>query len=337
VSVFRKRITKTNFTVVQNELLYDPELDGRTKWLIIYCLSKPDGWDFASERIARETKDGRDAVLASMKAARDAGWMKVYDARQTDGSFCRTTEVTDTPGDFSTDDVDIKDRPKPDSSASVDSTPVETNSADPDSKRVLISPSTEVVSTDKETNTKASSLEKPKEPLPKEPETISVIERTDVGAARCANPTMSDPQPTITPDDSAPPGNSTGRPDAPDVVRRVFDAWVEIMEKNPAKVKLTGERRTKIQARLKSGELDEQDLVDAFHGAKANPWMMGRNDRGTVFDDIVTILKNNESTTRHARNFREGRGQTLGKQSKQDQAADFHKALQEMKEKYANA
>jgi hypothetical protein len=84
----------------------------------------------------------------------------------------------------------------------------------------------------------------------------------------------------------------------------VFDAWVEIMEKNPARTKLTSDRRTKINARLNSGEFTVEDLIDAIRGARANPWMMGQNDSGTAYTDIVTILGNDAKAARHLERYR---------------------------------
>jgi hypothetical protein len=78
------RVRRTNFTVVPNELLSDPDLDGVAKWIVAYMLSKPDDWNFSAARIVRETREGIDAVRGAMSRAEAAGWLRrtvVHDER----------------------------------------------------------------------------------------------------------------------------------------------------------------------------------------------------------------------------------------------------------------
>lgn len=57
----------SRFGVIPNSLLTHKEITLRAKGLYGYIQSKPDGWDFSSERIAYETKDGRDSIRAGLK------------------------------------------------------------------------------------------------------------------------------------------------------------------------------------------------------------------------------------------------------------------------------
>ncbi len=66
---------KVPFTQVANEVLNNKEMSMRAKGLFAYLYSKPDDWNFSSERIAADQKDGRDAVRAGLKELEDGGYL----------------------------------------------------------------------------------------------------------------------------------------------------------------------------------------------------------------------------------------------------------------------
>jgi len=55
------------FTMVANEVLCRTDISLKAKGLFAYLFSKPDGWDFAGERIAWEMKESRKSVLTALK------------------------------------------------------------------------------------------------------------------------------------------------------------------------------------------------------------------------------------------------------------------------------
>ena len=63
------KLSKANvpFTMVANEILSRADLSLKAKGLYAYLFSKPDGWDFAAERIAQECKEGKDVVFRILK------------------------------------------------------------------------------------------------------------------------------------------------------------------------------------------------------------------------------------------------------------------------------
>ncbi|MFT6347102.1 MAG: hypothetical protein ACJAYB_000083 [Psychromonas sp.] len=69
----------------------------------------------------------------------------------------------------------------------------------------------------------------------------------------------------------------------------VFSRWQEIMGKSSSK--LTKDRRSKIEARLKEGFTPDQ-LIEAIRGCKKSDYHMGKNDSGTVFNSIDLIFRN---------------------------------------------
>lgn len=60
-----------------------------------------------------------------------------------------------------------------------------------------------------------------------------------------------------------------------------------------SRAKLTKGRRTKITARLGEGYTAEQ-IKQAIDGCKASKYHMGRNDDGTIYDDLTLICRNGE-------------------------------------------
>lgn len=66
----------SRFWVTPNSLLNNPEITLRSKGLYGFIQAKPDGWDFSSERIAGESKDGRDSVRAGLKELEEFGYLE---------------------------------------------------------------------------------------------------------------------------------------------------------------------------------------------------------------------------------------------------------------------
>ena len=64
-----------NYTVLSNAILEDENLDWRDVGILIYLLSKPDHWEVSPSHLANIKKSGRDAVYASLKRLRAAGYV----------------------------------------------------------------------------------------------------------------------------------------------------------------------------------------------------------------------------------------------------------------------
>lgn len=69
------KLSKANvpFTMVANEVLSRADLSLKAKGLYAYLFSKPDDWDFAADRIAKECKEERKAVMRVLKELEVAG------------------------------------------------------------------------------------------------------------------------------------------------------------------------------------------------------------------------------------------------------------------------
>lgn len=64
------------YGVIAHTVLYDKRLSLKAKGLWGYLQSKPDGWDFSAERIAKEQKDGRDGVKSALRELEKYGYLE---------------------------------------------------------------------------------------------------------------------------------------------------------------------------------------------------------------------------------------------------------------------
>lgn len=108
------------------------------------------------------------------------------------------------------------------------------------------------------------------------------------------NPSSLNPDPGIPNDEpeGTDAGASEGGEAPPDDVREVFDHWVNATGRTAGKVRLTDDRRRKIQARLK--EYPKTDLMAAIDGCMRSPFHQGQNDQGRKYDGIELIFRNGE-------------------------------------------
>lgn len=72
------KLSKQNlpFTTVANEVLCNPSISWKAKGLYAYLFSKPDGWEFSSNRITREGLDGRHLVQATLRELENYGYLE---------------------------------------------------------------------------------------------------------------------------------------------------------------------------------------------------------------------------------------------------------------------
>lgn len=82
---------KTGFTQVSNIVLVGNKISLKAKGLYAYLFSKPDGWDFSGDRIAKENKEGRKAIFSGLKELEKYGFIKR--TRLLDGKMLYTLMV----------------------------------------------------------------------------------------------------------------------------------------------------------------------------------------------------------------------------------------------------
>ena len=66
---------KIPFTQVANSILNDKNLSWEAKGLFGYLYSKPENWNFSSERISSDSKNGIDKTKTTLKELEDNGYL----------------------------------------------------------------------------------------------------------------------------------------------------------------------------------------------------------------------------------------------------------------------
>jgi hypothetical protein len=67
---------KSRYGTVSNEILNCEQLSFKAKGLYAFIQSKPDNWLFSSERIATQSKDGRDSVREGLRELETVGLLE---------------------------------------------------------------------------------------------------------------------------------------------------------------------------------------------------------------------------------------------------------------------
>ena len=86
----------TNWTMIRNEVIADPELSFKATGVLIYILSKPDYWQTSTAHLATVKKEGLDAIRTALTELRHAGYVRTRRYQDDRGRWQYDTEVFDT-------------------------------------------------------------------------------------------------------------------------------------------------------------------------------------------------------------------------------------------------
>lgn len=92
------KLSKANipFTMVANEVLERPDISFQVKGLFAYLFSKPEGWEFSADRIAkRESTEDRKTIQRLLKKMEQAGLL--VRQRKSDGKMDYRLEYSSRP------------------------------------------------------------------------------------------------------------------------------------------------------------------------------------------------------------------------------------------------
>lgn len=70
-----KKEVKSNFTIVNNSILHDKNLDAKLRGLLITMLSLPPDWNFSITGLQEILPDGRSAIAAGLKKLEQFGYL----------------------------------------------------------------------------------------------------------------------------------------------------------------------------------------------------------------------------------------------------------------------
>ena len=82
------RVEKTkNYTAMSNYHLRDKNLSLKAKGLLSVCLSLTDDWEYSVNGLAAISKEGRTAILNTLKELEDAGYVRREQPHRPDGTM----------------------------------------------------------------------------------------------------------------------------------------------------------------------------------------------------------------------------------------------------------
>lgn len=82
------RINKqSRFTQIDNRMIDDDQITAKAKGILLYLLSKPDGWKIYEVDIINRMKDGRDSIRSGLKELVENGYINRTQSTSKDGKF----------------------------------------------------------------------------------------------------------------------------------------------------------------------------------------------------------------------------------------------------------
>lgn len=144
--VCRARRPERDFVIISNAVLRDSRLSYRARGVLACLLSYPEGYEIDSKRLAREGKEGRDAVRTSFRELEALGYMRRQNWQDEKGLWRSKATIFDEPSippptkddDLSPQpdlgwDAYVADEPEPENPAPVNQEPGPENPA-PDNR-----------------------------------------------------------------------------------------------------------------------------------------------------------------------------------------------------------
>lgn len=85
MSVIRVVRKESAFVQIDKSAIYDDSISFKAKGILLYLLSRPDGWKFYETEIAKNAKDGLDSVRSGIKELIEAGYIERHRTRNEKG------------------------------------------------------------------------------------------------------------------------------------------------------------------------------------------------------------------------------------------------------------
>lgn len=82
-----KLYIEKKYGITPNELLNRDDISFKAKGLFAFLQSKPNGWRFSVERIARQTKDGKDSIQSGLKELEKFSYLKRVPTKDKNGKW----------------------------------------------------------------------------------------------------------------------------------------------------------------------------------------------------------------------------------------------------------
>jgi len=97
MSIKRAPRPQSHYTIISNDVLRDQQLSFRARGILASILSRPDNWRTDSESLARESKEGRTAILTALKELEEVGYLQRKKYQNEKGHWVTESLVFDKP------------------------------------------------------------------------------------------------------------------------------------------------------------------------------------------------------------------------------------------------
>jgi hypothetical protein len=109
-----RAVRRSNFTVVSNEIIESTTISWRAASILIYLLSRPDGWRTSAERLAAmRKKEGRDAIRTALRELETAGYIVRSRVQGEGGKWSTEMKVFDEPQAPTQEELPMTENPSP--------------------------------------------------------------------------------------------------------------------------------------------------------------------------------------------------------------------------------
>lgn len=97
MSIKRAPRPQSHYTIISNDVLRDEQLSFRARGILASILSRPDNWRTDSESLAKESKEGRTAILTALKELEQVGYLQRKKYQNDKGHWVTESLVFDRP------------------------------------------------------------------------------------------------------------------------------------------------------------------------------------------------------------------------------------------------
>lgn len=80
----------SNFTVVGNEAIQNPNLSAKAKGLFVYLLSLPNDWIFYERELVNHFSDGKSSISSALRELKENGYVTIKKIRDENGRFMKS-------------------------------------------------------------------------------------------------------------------------------------------------------------------------------------------------------------------------------------------------------
>ncbi len=81
-TIVRSARRPQSYTIVDNDVIGDDRLSLRTRGLLVWILSKPDGWAVTADALAEHHREGQSAIKTALRELESAGYLVRVKSRQ---------------------------------------------------------------------------------------------------------------------------------------------------------------------------------------------------------------------------------------------------------------